>query len=107
MRPPAQPASAPAPAPAPAASPAGDEGWRVQIGTVATAEAAQAAHRRMARRFPDILGESQAFSAPFNMPDGTAVVRVLAGPYDEARARDVCAKLREVNAGCRVFRPES
>lgn len=109
MRPPAQTASAsaPAPVPAPAASPSGDDGWRVQIGTVATPEAAQAEHRRLARRFPEILGESQAYSAPFTMPDGTGVVRVLAGPYDEARARDVCAKLREVNAGCRVVRPES
>lgn len=107
LRPPAQAAAAPAPAPAPAAPVAGADGaWRVQLGTVASPELAQAEHRRLARRYPDILGDSQAFSAPFTMPDGTGVARVLAGPYDEATARDVCAKLRELNAGCRVVRPD-
>ncbi|MFM8801605.1 MAG: SPOR domain-containing protein [Tagaea sp.] len=84
----------------------GGRGWCVQLGTVAAPELAQAEHRRLARRYPDILGDSQAFSAPFTMPDGTGVARVLAGPYDEATARDVCAKLRELNAGCRVVRPD-
>ncbi|MCM0020203.1 MAG: SPOR domain-containing protein [Tagaea sp.] len=108
LRAPAQSASA-APAPVPAAVPLpdGDGGWRVQLGTVANAEVAQSEHRRLARRFPEILGESQAFVAPFTMPDGAQVVRVMAGPYDETRARDVCAKLRDLNTGCRVVRPES
>jgi hypothetical protein len=34
------------------------------------------------------------------------VVRVQAGPVSEERARDICAKLRDLNAGCRVIRPE-
>jgi Sel1 repeat/SPOR domain len=101
------PASSPAPAAAPALPVAGGEGaWRVQLGTVATAEVAQGEHRRLVRRFPEVLGDSQAFTAPFTMPDGANVVRVMAGPYDETRARDVCAKLRELNTGCRVVRPD-
>lgn len=104
LRPPAQTASA-APPPAPAAS-GGDAGWRVQLGTVANVEVAQGEYRRLARRFAEVLGETQMFTAPFTMPDGANVVRVMAGPYDETRARDVCAKLRELNTGCRVVRPE-
>jgi TPR repeat protein len=107
LRAPVATASA-APVSVPAAAPlsGGDGAWRVQLGTVANAEVAQAEHRRLARRFPEILGESQAFTAPFTMPDGANVVRVLAGPYDETRARDVCAKLRDLNTGCRVVRPD-
>jgi hypothetical protein len=106
LRPPAPAASA-TPASAPAEVPASGEGaWRVQIGTVANTEVAQSEYRRLARRFAEVLGESQMFTAPFTMPDGANVVRVMAGPYDETRARDVCAKLRELNTGCRVVRPE-
>lgn len=101
LRPPAQAAAV-----APPAAPGGDAGWRVQLGTVANIEVAQGEYRRLARRFAEVLGETQMFTAPFTMPDGANVVRVMAGPYDETRARDVCAKLRELNTGCRVVRPE-
>jgi hypothetical protein len=107
LRPPAAAAASAPPAAAPAATPAaGDGTWRVQLGTVANAEVAQGEYRRLARRFAEVLGESQMFTAPFTMPDGANVVRVMAGPYDETRARDICAKLRELNTGCRVVRPE-
>jgi TPR repeat protein len=105
LRPPAQTAAVAAPAAAPAV-PGADTGWRVQLGTVANIEVAQGEYRRLARRFAEVLGETQMFTAPFTMPDGANVVRVMAGPYDETRARDVCAKLRELNTGCRVVRPE-
>lgn len=106
LRPPA-PAVAAATPPSSAAAPASaDAGWRVQLGTVANIEVAQGEYRRLTRRFAEVLGETQMFTAPFAMPDGTNVVRVMAGPYDESRARDVCAKLRELNTGCRVVRPD-
>jgi TPR repeat protein len=102
LRAPAQAAAA-----VPATSPAAGQGaWRVQIGTVGSAEIALAEHRRLARRFPEILGESQFFAVPSTLPDGTAVVRVMAGPFEETAARDVCARLRELNSGCLVVRPD-
>lgn len=106
MRPPAaQTASATPVAPSPPSA-GGDAGWRVQLGTVASVEVAQGEYRRLSRRFAEVLGETQMFTAPFTMPDGAIVVRVMAGPYDETRARDVCAKLRELNTGCRVVRAD-
>jgi TPR repeat protein len=101
LRAPEQAASALSPAPA-----AGQGAWRVQIGTVGNAEVALAEHRRLARRFPEILGESQFFAVPSTLPDGTAVVRVMAGPFEETAARDACARLRELNSGCLVVRPD-
>ncbi len=98
-------ANAGAAAAVPAASAVG-EGWRVQLATVPSAESAQREFRRLARQYGEILSGTELVSPAFTMPDGAQVVRVQAGPLSEARARDICAKLRELNAGCRIIRPE-
>jgi TPR repeat protein len=109
MRPAAQTASivASAAAATPASSaPPATGSWRVQLGTVANAEVAQSEFKRLARRFGDVLEGAQLVTVPFTMPDGTGVVRVQAGPYEESRARELCARLRELNTGCLLVRPE-
>jgi len=101
-------AMGPAPATATAAAnPAGGpEQWRVQIATVPTPESAQREFRRLARQYGEILAGTDLVAPLFTLPDGGQVVRVQAGPVSEERARDICAKLRDINAGCRVIRPE-
>lgn len=112
MRPPApvQTASAAPSAsivsPAAAATPPVAGGWRVQLGTVANADVAQSEFKRLSRRFGEVLDGAQLVTMPFTMPDGSGVVRIQAGPYEETRARDVCARLRELNTGCLLVKPE-
>lgn len=112
MRPPApvQTASAAASAsivsPAAAAAATVPGTWRVQLGTVANADVAQSEFKRLSRRFGEILDGAQLVTVPFTMPDGSGVVRIQAGPYAETRARDVCTRLRELNTGCLLVKPE-
>jgi hypothetical protein len=87
-------------------SPGGPDQWRVQLATVPTPESAQREFRRLARQFGEILAGTDLVAPLFTLPDGGQVVRVQAGPVSEERARDICAKLRDLNAGCRVIRPE-
>lgn len=90
-----------------AANPVGGlEQWRVQIATVPSPESAQREFRRLARQYGEILAGTDLVAPLFTLPDGGQVVRVQAGPVSEERARDICAKLRDLNAGCRVIRPE-
>ncbi len=89
-----------------AATNAGGEGWRVQLATVPTPDLAQREFRRLSRQFADVLAGTDLLAPPFTMPDGAQVVRVQAGPLSEMRAREICAKLRDLNAGCRIIRPE-
>jgi TPR repeat protein len=89
-----------------AAPPLVGDGWRVQLATVPTSESAQREFRRLSRQYGEILAGTDLLAPPFTMPDGAQVVRVQAGPLSETRARDICAKLRDLNAGCRVIRPE-
>jgi hypothetical protein len=84
----------------------GAEGWRVQLATVPTPDSAQREFKRLARQFGDLLAGTDLLAPPYTMPDGAQVVRVQAGPLSEARARDICARLRDLNAGCRVIRSE-
>jgi hypothetical protein len=97
----------PAALPASASNPAGEpDQWRVQIATVPTPESALREFRRLARQYGEILAGTDLVAPLFTLPDGGQVVRVQAGPVSEERARDICAKLRDMNAGCRVIRPE-
>ena len=97
----------PATAAASTGNPAGGpEQWRVQIATVPTPESAQREFRRLARQYGEILAGTDLVAPLFTLPDGGQLVRVQAGPVSEERARDICAKLRDLNAGCRVIRPE-
>jgi TPR repeat protein len=89
-----------------AATGTGGDGWRVQLATVPTPDLAQREFRRLSRQFGELLAGTDLLAPPFTMPDGAQVVRVQAGPLSETRARDICARLRDLNAGCRIIRPE-
>ncbi len=110
MRPPAPVQTASAASSASIVSPAAAAtvpgAWRVQLGTVANSDVAQSEFKRLARRFGEILDGAQLVTVPFTMPDGSGVVRIQAGPYVETRARDVCTRLRELNTGCLLVKPE-
>lgn len=84
----------------------GTEGWRVQLATVPTPDSAQREFKRLARQYGELLAGTDLLAPPYTMPDGAQVVRVQAGPLSESRARDICARLRDLNAGCRVIRPD-
>jgi TPR repeat protein len=96
----------PANAAASANAAGGPDQWRVQIATVSSPESAQREFRRLARQYGEILAGTDLVAPLFTLPDGGQAVRVQAGPVSEERARDICAKLRDLNAGCRVIRPE-
>jgi TPR repeat protein len=89
-----------------AAANAGGDLWRVQIATVPIPESAPREFRRLTRQYGEILAGTDLQAPLFMLPDGSQVVRVQAGPLSEERARDICAKLRDMNASCRVIRPE-
>lgn len=89
-----------------AATGIGGDGWRVQLATVPTPDLAQREFRRLSRQFGELLAGTDLLAPPFTMPDGAQVIRVQAGPLSETRARDICARLRDLNAGCRIIRPE-
>jgi TPR repeat protein len=76
--------------------------------TAQTAAAANAGGDlwRLTRQYGEILAGTDLQAPLFMLPDGSQVVRVQAGPLSEERARDICAKLRDMNASCRVIRPE-
>ncbi len=110
MRPPAPVQTASAASSASIVSPAAAAtvpgSWRVQLGTVANADVAQSEFKRLSRRFGEVLDGAQLVTVPFTMPDGSGVVRIQAGPYEEVRARELCTRLRELNTGCLLVKPE-
>ena len=114
--PPAQQAAA---APAPLASGSGpvftavaeegtpaEDDFVVQLAAHRRAESADAAWLRLREAHPDLLGGLKPAVRPANLGgDAGIVYRLVAGPLPtKARARDLCARLRERNVDCFVPR---
>lgn len=102
--PPAQQAAA-APAPAEEGTPAEDD-FVVQLAAHRRSESADAAWLRLREAHPDLLGGLKPAVRPANLgADKGIVYRLVAGPLPtKARARDLCARLRERNVDCFVPR---
>jgi len=119
---PAQPTpAAPAPSPqsaqaAPAAQPpqiatapaavAAGTGYRLQIASVRTPEAAQQEWQRLQRQNNDLLGGLAYAAERADLGDRGVFYRIQAGPIaDGASAEQICAALRQRNVGCMLVKP--
>lgn len=97
----AAPASAdaePEPGPAPVAAPLGTHG--VQLGALRDAAAAEGEIRRLARRFPNLLGEAEIVALAPAATGG--LTRLIAIGLDQAGAQRLCTALRERGGDCFV-----
>ena len=105
----------PAPAPAPAATaavvapksaappPAGAT-WRVQLGAQREMAAAENDWKRISAKYADVLGGLTPAYERADLGDKGVFLRLQAGPVTEARAREICDRLKAANQGCLVVR---
>ncbi len=96
-------------APLPAAADEGtlaEDGFVIQLAAYRQPETADAAWRRLREAHPDLLGGLRPAVRPTNLGDDKGIVyRLVAGPLPtEARARDLCARLKERDVDCFVPR---
>ncbi len=103
---PAMTAAAPPPAQAAAALPPG-KGYFLQLGSVRSAEDAQASWTRLKTAQPDILAPLPANAVKVDLgPDRGVFYRIMAGPItDEASAARSCNTLKQRNVACILVKP--
>lgn len=107
---PTPPSSAPTSTPAPrtpvtSASTAAQSGYRVQLGAFAGGEKqAMGEWRRLQRDYPQLL-EGLKPSVKLATTTTGHLYRLQAGMTDEARARDICTKLKDEGQACVVVLP--
>ena len=105
------PAPAPAPAttaavvaPKPATPPPAGATWRVQLGAQREMAAAENDWKRISTRYADALGGLTPTYERADLGDKGVFLRLQAGPVTEARAREICDRLKAANQGCLVVR---
>lgn len=106
-------AAAPPPAPPPApkaeppakAAPSGETNWRVQLASLRSEAEASAEWKRLAGRYPDVLGGLSPKIVKADLGEKGIYYRVQGVGLDEARAKAVCAQLKAQNVGCVLVRP--
>jgi len=92
--PPARPAAAPT-------ASAARGSVQVQLGALATEEAARAEWERLARRMPELLADRRPQIARFDRDGATPVWRLRTGGFpDAATARGFCESVRSRGGGC-------
>jgi len=103
---PAMTAAVPAAPPPAAALPAG-KGYFLQLGSVRSAEDAQASWTRLKTAQPDILAPLPANAVKVDLgPDRGVYYRIMAGPIaDEASAARSCNTLKQRNVACILVKP--
>jgi hypothetical protein len=91
-----------------AAAPANDAptaagNYRVQLAALKTETDARAAWKRLAAKYPDVLGSMALHLEKIDLGTKGIYYRVQAGPFtDKIAARDVCAKLKAKGQQCLV-----
>ena len=110
----APPAAAPPPAAAtgparvapPAAPAASGPGYRLQLGAVRSAEAAQQEWTRLKREQAEILGGLTAEARRVDLGARGVYYRIVAGPRgDAAAAEHACDELKRHKVGCLLVKP--
>ena len=114
VAPPAAAVAPPAAAP-PAATPAPKEthvaavsgtGYRLQLGAVRSAEAAQLEWDRLKRAQADVLGGLSAEARRIDLGERGVFYRIVAGPIgDAAAAAHACDELKRRKVGCLLVKP--
>ncbi len=74
--------------------------WTIQIGAFNDATSAKAQLSAYAERSMDVLGTAERIVVPFQAADGTKMFRARFGPFLEAEARQICAKLTQRGQTC-------
>ena len=93
-----------APAPAPANdAPTAAGNYRVQLAALKTEADAKTAWKRLAAKYPDILGPLALHLEKVDLGTKGIYYRVQAGPFtDKNAARDICTKLKPKGQPCLV-----
>lgn len=104
--PPAAAAIPQAPPPAPPPVVASGPGYRLQLGAVRSAEAAQQEWQRLKRMQGDLLGGLSAEAHRIDLGQRGVFYRIVAGPIgDAAAAAHACDELKRRKVGCLLVKP--
>lgn len=101
---PATPAADPAPPTTADPAPHSDGGYRVQLASVSSDEAARGEWQRLQRQYPALLGGLDV-TVRKALVNGRDYYRVQAGPLDKTGAADLCGALKAANGDCLVKGP--
>jgi hypothetical protein len=81
-------------------------GYRLQLGAVRTAEAAQQEWTRLKREQPELLGSLSAEARRVDLRERGVYYRIVAGPIgDAAAAEHACDELKRHKVGCLLVKP--
>jgi len=81
-------------------------GWRVQIASVRSADAARSEWQRQRKAHADLLGDLDLTVRKVTLAQKGTFYRVQGGPLkDRAAAQDLCAALKKKKVGCLIVRP--
>lgn len=101
--PPPAPSTSP---PAATAPPPPSQQYRIQIASVRTEDQAEAEWKRVAGRYPELLGRLTPYYERFETNNSGVYYRVQGGPLiDEALAELLCAQLKARKVPCLVIAP--
>jgi cell division protein FtsZ len=105
-KPPKPPRPKPKARPTHAEPAAPEQGFKLQIGALRNAEAAQDELDRLRRTQADLLGSLDASTSRFELVDQGAVWRVRVGPIaDRGTAEMICDELKQRGAQCLLLTP--
>ena len=80
--------------------------FRIQLAAVKTSEAAQAAWKKLAKSYPDVLKGLALNVVKVDRGADGALFRVQGGPFaDRAAAESACGKLKQKSQACLVVAP--
>lgn len=99
------PEPAPTPAPPPEIAAPASGGYRVQMASVRSEEAARNEWRRLQSQHPELLGALQLQVQRADLGEKGTYYRVQGGPLSEESAGSVCAALKAKKVDCIVIRP--
>jgi len=74
--------------------------WTIQIGAFNDPVSAKAQLSAYAERSMDVLGTAERIVVPFESADGSKMYRARFGPFLEAEARQICARLTQRGQTC-------
>jgi hypothetical protein len=98
--------AAPPPAVASQAAAASTFSYRLQVGAVRSAEAAQQEWARLKRQEPDLLGKLEMTPSRSDQGARGVFYRIVAGPIsDEGAAQRTCDTLKQRKVGCILVKP--
>jgi len=84
---------------------AGGKKFRVQLASFPDEEEAGHQMSRMQERYASLLGDAKLHLAKADLGTRGIFYRVQSNPISESSAREICAGLTKLKAGCIVVRP--